>query len=126
MRLKDDKGAVVFGRSTLSTADKSSADHELLQDALSLIAYDQPHSSPQGYLLGEQHKLDLADKVNAAILQQKGRWPESKMERLLKQLVSNLLLTKIDASLTLNLQQGVWSDMFCCAEACGTGTSYQW
>ena len=93
MRLKDDKGAVIFGRSTLSTANKSSADHELLQDALSLIAYDEPHSSPQGYLLGEQHKLDLADKVNAAILQQKGRWPESKLERLLKQLVSNLLLT---------------------------------
>ena len=107
MRLKDDKGAVIFGRSTLSIADKSSDDHELLQDALSLIAYDQPHSSPQGYLLGEQHKLDLADKVNAAILQQKGRWPESKLERLLKQLVSSLLLTKIDASLTLYLQQGV-------------------
>ena len=89
MRLKDDNGAVIFGRSTLSTASKTSADHELLQDALSLIAYDKPHSSPQGYLLGEQHKLELAATVNAAILKQKGRWPDSKMERLLKQLVSN-------------------------------------
>ena len=87
VRLKDDKGAVTFGRSILSTASKTSADHELLQDALSLIAYDEPQSSPQGYLLGERHRLDLAASVNAAILQQKGRWSESKMERLLKQLV---------------------------------------
>lgn len=86
VRVKDDKGAVIFGRSSLSTASNTSADHELLQDALSLIAYDEPHSSPQGYLLGEQHKLDLAATVNAAILQQKGRWHESKLERLLKQL----------------------------------------
>ncbi|KAL3132475.1 hypothetical protein ABBQ32_009024 [Trebouxia sp. C0010 RCD-2024] len=86
VRVKDDTGAVVFGRSSLSTASNTSADHELLQDALSLIAYDEPQSSPQGYLLGDQHKLDLAATVNAAILQQKGRWPESKMERLLKQL----------------------------------------
>ena len=93
VRVKDDKGAVVFGRSTLSTVTKASADHELLQDALSLIAYDEPHSSPQGYLLGEQHKLDLAAKVNAAILQQKGRWPESNLERFLKQLVCDLLLS---------------------------------
>lgn len=97
MRVKDDKGAVVFGRSSLSTASNTSADHELLQDALSLIAYDEPQSSPQGYLLGDQHKLDLAATVNAAILQQKGRWPESKLERLLKQLVSNLMLNKADA-----------------------------
>ena len=88
VRLKDDKDAVIFGRSTLSTASKTSADHELLQDALSLIAYDQPQSSPQGYLLGESHRLDMAASVNAAILHQKGRWSESKMERLLKQLVS--------------------------------------
>lgn len=95
MRVKDDKGAVIFGRSSLSTASNTSADHELLQDALSLIAYDEPHSSPQGYLLGEQHKLDLAATVNAAILQQKGRWHESKLERLLKQLVSNLMFKDV-------------------------------
>ena len=87
VRIKDDKGAVVFGRSTLSTASKTSADHELLQDALSLIAYDEPQSSPQGYLLGDSYKMDLAATVNAAILKQKGRWPESRLERLLKQLV---------------------------------------
>lgn len=86
VRIKDDKGAVVFGRSTLSTASKTSADHELLQDALSLIAYDEPQSSPQGYLLGDSYKMDLAATVNAAILKQKGRWSESRLERLLKQL----------------------------------------
>jgi len=87
VRIKDDKGAVVFGRSTLSTASKTSADHELLQDALSLIAYDEPQSSPQGYLLADSYKMDLAAAVNAAILKQKGRWAESRLERLLKQLV---------------------------------------
>lgn len=86
VRLKDDKGAVVFGRATLSTASKTPADHELLQDALSLIAYDDPQSSPQGYLLGESYKIDLAAAVNAAILKQKGRRSESRLETLLKQL----------------------------------------
>ncbi len=52
-----------------------------------MIAYDEPQSSPQGYLLGDSYKMDLAAAVNAAILKQKGRWSESRLERLLKQLV---------------------------------------
>ena len=108
MRVKDDKGAVTFGRSILSTASKTSADHELLQDALSLIAYDEPHSSPQGYLLGESYKMDLASSVNAAILKQKGRWPDSGMERLLKQLVRfvSLLSCKLAVINTLTSMAG--------------------
>ena len=87
VRLKDDKGAVDFGRSTLSTASKTSADQQLLQDVLTLMAYNEPESSPEGYLLSDSHKINLAATVNAAILTQKGQRPESNLERLLKQLV---------------------------------------
>ena len=88
MRQKDDRGAVEFGRSTLSTASKTSADQQLLQDVLTLMAYNEPESSPEGYLLTDNHTANLAAILNAAILTQKGQWPESKLERLLKQLVS--------------------------------------
>ena len=82
----------MFGRSTLSSASKTAADQELLSDVLTLMAYNEPESSPQGYLLSDAHKASLAAAVNAAILTQKGQWPESKLERLLKQLVSVKML----------------------------------
>lgn len=72
----------------MSTASKTAADQQLLQDVLTLMAYNEPESSPEGYLLTDSHKANLATAVNAAILTHKGQWPDSKLERLLKQLVS--------------------------------------
>ena len=59
----------------------------LLITSSSLIAYDEPQSSPSGSLLGEAYKMDLAATVIAAMLEQEGRSPDSRLEMLLKQLV---------------------------------------
>lgn len=43
---------MVFGRTVLVKAATTGEDQELLQDALSLLGYDDPASSPCGNLLG--------------------------------------------------------------------------
>lgn len=39
-----------------------------LGDAFSLVAYDDPASSPFGYLLDESRRVDVAEEVGGAIL----------------------------------------------------------
>ena len=43
---------MAFGRSVLVKAASTGEDQELLQDALSLLGYNDPASSPCGNLLG--------------------------------------------------------------------------
>ena len=52
MRQRDDEGAVKFGSTVLKKSAATGEDEELLQDALSLLGYNDPASSPCGNLLG--------------------------------------------------------------------------
>ena len=52
VRQRDDEAAMAFGRSVLVKAASTGEDQELLQDALSLLGYNDPASSPCGNLLG--------------------------------------------------------------------------
>ena len=51
VRLKDDEGAMAFGSLVLVKAAETDEDRELLEDALSLLGYEDPASSPCGSLL---------------------------------------------------------------------------
>lgn len=54
VRGKDDDGAMHFARDILVRAAKTDSDYEELQNALSLMGYDDPQSSPCGMMMSEQ------------------------------------------------------------------------
>lgn len=54
VRQRDDEAAMTFGRTVLKKAANSGEDQELLQDALSLLGYNDPAASPCGSLLGSK------------------------------------------------------------------------
>lgn len=64
VRQRDDEGAMVFGRTVLVKAATTGEDQELLQDALSLLGYDDPASSPCGNLLGTKVSLHKLHKLS--------------------------------------------------------------
>ncbi|KAK9834310.1 hypothetical protein WJX81_005519 [Elliptochloris bilobata] len=86
VRARDDEGAMRYGRSVLSGAAASDQDQELLQDALSLLAYEEPEASPCGELLGAKAREDAAAALSAALLAHSGRSAQSALERCLAQL----------------------------------------
>ena len=51
VRARDDEGAMGYGRAVLVRAVAGPEDAELLQDALSLLGYEDPAASPCGALL---------------------------------------------------------------------------
>ncbi|BDA41395.1 Ran-binding protein 9 [Coccomyxa sp. Obi] len=90
VRQRDDEGAMVFGRTVLVKAATTGEDQELLQDALSLLGYDDPASSPCGNLLGTKAREDLAKSLIAVILKHTGRREHSALERIECQLEAAL------------------------------------
>ncbi|KAK9909014.1 hypothetical protein WJX75_006058 [Coccomyxa subellipsoidea] len=90
VRQRDDEAAMAFGRSVLVKAASTGEDQELLQDALSLLGYNDPASSPCGNLLGTKVREDLAKLLIAAILKHTGRREQSAMERIGCQLETSL------------------------------------
>ena len=78
--------ALLYGRTVLAAhTPRTAADEELLSDALSLLAYDDPASSPTGSLLGAAEAQSLAEEVNGAILAHLGLPAVSPLERVLQQ-----------------------------------------
>ena len=75
---------MAYGRAALGATCVTQQDHELLQDVLSLLAYDEPEKSPSGDMLGSKAREDLAAALNGAVLRSKGRMQESALERLLQ------------------------------------------
>ena len=75
---------MAYGRAALGATCVTQQDHELLQDVLSLLAYDEPEKSPSGDMLGNKSREDLAAALNGAVLRSKGRMQESALERLLQ------------------------------------------
>jgi hypothetical protein len=59
---------------------------EAWQDALSLLAYEEPEASPCGELLGAKAREDVAAALSAALLAHSGRSAQSALERCLAQL----------------------------------------
>ena len=84
VRARDDEAAMAYGRAALGATCVTQQDHELLQDVLSLLAYDEPEKSPSGDMLGNKSREDLAAALNGAVLRSKGRMQESALERLLQ------------------------------------------
>ena len=65
-----------------------------MQDALTLLAHDNPVDCPSyQQLLGEDAHAQLAASVNAAILRAHGRSERSCLETVIRQLVSALSAT---------------------------------
>ncbi|GAB4824065.1 hypothetical protein N2152v2_011111 [Parachlorella kessleri] len=82
---KQDEAATAYGRTVLVPACSNEAEKELLEDALSLFAYEDPAASPCGHLLSAAARAELAAEVNKAILAMKGRREDSALECLYKQ-----------------------------------------
>ncbi len=53
VRAKDDNGAMHFARDILVRAVKTDMDYQELQDALSLMGYDDPTTSPCGQMMSQ-------------------------------------------------------------------------
>ena len=53
VREKDDNGAMHFARDILVRAVKTDMDYQELQDALSLMGYDDPATSPCGQMMSQ-------------------------------------------------------------------------
>lgn len=87
---REDAAAVTFGRNVLSQGSRSQAEEKMLTDTLSLIGRSDPFHSPAGYLLGMQHRTQLAASLNSVILDFKGRKPDSALEMIYKQLVRTI------------------------------------
>ncbi|EIE25153.1 SPRY-domain-containing protein [Coccomyxa subellipsoidea C-169] len=90
VRQRDDEGAVKFGSTVLKKSAATGEDQELLQDALSLLGYNDPASSPCGSLLGTKVREDLAKVLTAAILKHTGKREQSALERIGCQLEASL------------------------------------
>lgn len=86
---KDDiLAALQFGRRELT--DAIDADVELLRDAVTLLAYKEPESSPSGHLLGCIYRKQLAEELNSALLVFRGKPQRCALEQEYKQLVCTL------------------------------------
>jgi hypothetical protein len=57
VRLQDDEGAMAYGRTVLRKVSSGDEDQALLQDALSLLGYDDPVTSPCSYLLATKVQI---------------------------------------------------------------------
>ncbi len=100
VRLKQDEAAMAYGRAELSKAAISSADQEDLQDALSLLAYDMPETSPCGSLLGQSHRTHLASSLTAAISLRQGQKARPALHQLFCHAVSFAMQTPSTIQLT--------------------------
>ena len=91
VRLGDELGAISYGRAEVAGKDvkgsMAAAERERLTDTLSLLAYEDPASSPHGSLMAMQARAELAEAVDKAILQHSGQLQHSTLEHLLRSLV---------------------------------------
>ncbi len=62
------EAALQYGRAELGPAARDAGEEELFIDALSLLAYSDPAASPAGHLMQQQHRQQLAEQVNDAIM----------------------------------------------------------
>lgn len=62
-----------------------SSDDALLNEALTLFAYMEPATAPAGYLLGLEHKTELAASLQRAVRTKLGKRQVSALEDVYRQ-----------------------------------------
>ena len=86
----DSSGALEYAAEHLAPAaalDASGALLESLESAVSLVAFDDPRSSPMAELAGDAERRGVADALNAHMLRREGRGgADSAMQGLLRQI----------------------------------------
>ncbi|GAX74886.1 hypothetical protein CEUSTIGMA_g2332.t1 [Chlamydomonas eustigma] len=104
--------ALAFGRTVLAPhRPKGPAEEELLSDALSLLAYEDPETSPCGHLMGQATRDTLAEALNSAILKYRGLPAVSPLERIYQQAVvavEQLKLHNHDHAVALDVKSAVF------------------
>ncbi|KAG2484746.1 hypothetical protein HYH03_016493 [Edaphochlamys debaryana] len=81
---------LAYGTAELWPRCRTLADRDLLTDALSLLAFNDPAAAPAGYLLRPAHRVALAEELNGALLACRGLPATSPLERLFQHLAAAL------------------------------------
>lgn len=112
IRAGHDKEAMVYGREHVAPSCSDSADKSLLDQAVTLFAYSDPLSSPYGYLLGNQRRIELSSMLIRAVRAFLGRREVSPLEDLYRQAtaVHSELLSIGEPSASLLKLDDVMSD----------------
>lgn len=77
--------ALLFAQSQLTDFGKEQKFVKKLEDFMALLAYDEPEKSPMFHLLSSEHRHDVADSLNRAVLAHTKLPSYSAMERLIQQ-----------------------------------------
>ncbi|KXZ46470.1 hypothetical protein GPECTOR_43g906 [Gonium pectorale] len=76
---------LAYGSAELMPRCRTASDRDLLTDALSLLAFNDPAASPAGYLMRPAHRIALAEELNGSLLAVRGLPATSPLERLYQQ-----------------------------------------
>ncbi|GIM04787.1 hypothetical protein Vretimale_9293 [Volvox reticuliferus] len=79
---------LAYGRTELWPRCRTPADRDLLMEAVSLLAFDDPAASPAGDMLRPVHRTMLAEELNGAMLACRGLPSTSPLERLYQQVTA--------------------------------------
>ncbi|GIL50636.1 hypothetical protein Vafri_6765 [Volvox africanus] len=79
---------LAYGRTELWPRCQTPADRDLLMEAVSLLAFDNPAASPAGDMLRPAHRIMLAEELNGAMLACRGLPATSPLERLYQQVTA--------------------------------------
>lgn len=76
---------MALGRTRLGPKARELKDKQLLEEALTLFAYPNPKESPAGYLLGDEHREELAVALQRAVRIKLGRQEISTLETVYRE-----------------------------------------
>lgn len=85
VRAKNCTGALEFAQRELTSYGKLDRYIEKLQDFMTLLAYEEPEKSPVFQLLSMDHRQNVADSLNRAVLSHLKLPSYTSLERLLQQ-----------------------------------------
>lgn len=80
IQAKRDEEAMKYGRDELMKSCKTAEDKALLEKVLTLFAYNEPESSPYGYMLGTSYKNELAASLARCLRKELGKREVSTLE----------------------------------------------
>ncbi|CAM8939650.1 unnamed protein product [Rhodiola kirilowii] len=77
--------ALEFALAKLSPFSELQKYRSKLEDSIALLAYEEPQNSPMFHLLSPDHRQQVADSLNRALLEHNNQPGYSALERLLQQ-----------------------------------------
>uniref|UniRef100_A0A7N0RBM3 CTLH domain-containing protein n=1 Tax=Kalanchoe fedtschenkoi TaxID=63787 RepID=A0A7N0RBM3_KALFE len=77
--------AIEFAQTKLTSFGKVQKYVSKLEDSMAMLAYEEPRNSPMSHLLSADHRQQVADSLNRALLEHKGQPRYPALERLLQQ-----------------------------------------